>query len=217
MTMLSTISNAIKKLAPTAAITKEHAAVTSANLELDAKIAKAKEALDHAGKYVPQDVVMRAKELNDLQDQRKVNEAAAAALASGVSAAKEAEHSAARADKRAVIEKDVEIDMANLLGEYKDSAKKIAAIVERLERTERAVFSYNLELADGEQPIVSAEASLNRFPLPALHQSVSLPAINPPDEPFRKALTREELQGEAVAREAAQRIALRKQIAGRAA
>jgi hypothetical protein len=79
------------------------------------------------------------------------------------------------------------------------------------------VFAFNLENETGEAHVTSAETALRRQPsqklwLDPLSRAVNLPQVDPADEPLHKALTREELHSEAIARDAAQRIAVRKYI-----
>jgi hypothetical protein len=124
---------------------------------------------------------------------------------------------AARARERAAIEKRVEIDKTFMTGLYLQLAKQLAPALHHLEETEALVFKFNLECEDGEERVTSAETALRRQPsqktwLDPLYQSVSLPPVNPADEPFRKALTKDELESEAIGREAAQRIAARKRV-----
>jgi hypothetical protein len=125
---------------------------------------------------------------------------------------------AALARERAAIEKRIEADKAFMTGKYQELAKQMLPGLKHLEETERLVFAFNLQREDDEPHVTSAETALRKQPsqnvlLSPLHWSVALPQVNPADAPFRKALSPDELQGEALARESALRIATRKRIA----
>jgi hypothetical protein len=217
--MLSSIQTALaKKFAPADAISGEFNKITSESAELDRKIEEKKAKLQEAGWADPQSVQRLAGELNALEAQRKSNETAVAALQSGLEASKAAEKAAERAKQRAELLRRVETDKAFMNGMYQQLAKQMLPGLKHLEETERLVFQFNLQREDDEPHVTSAETALRKQPsqnvlLSPLHWSVALPQVNPADEPFRKALTPHELQGEALAREAALRIATRKRTA----
>jgi hypothetical protein len=210
--MLESMKTIAKKFAPPAAISKEHQAIMAAGAALDRQIADKKVELQEAGQSAPHEVGRIAKELNVLETHRVVNAKSAAALADGLESSKAAERTAARAKERSELVKENEIAKANI-AKYQQLAAQIVPLMENLEKTERRVFEYNLSLENGEEAIVSAEAALKRYPLAPLHQSVALPAIDPTAEPFRKALDHQELQAEAIGREAMRRIATRRRVA----
>ena len=125
---------------------------------------------------------------------------------------------AARARERAAIEKRIETDKAFMTDKYPELAKQMLPGLKHLEETERLVFQFNLQREDEEPHVTSAETALRQQPsqnvlLSPLHWSVALPQVNPADAPFRRALSPDGLQGEALAREAALRIATRKRFA----
>jgi hypothetical protein len=216
--MLSSISNAIaKKFAPTSEIVKQFDTVNSESAELDRKIEIKKTQLQEAGRADPTSVQRIAGELNALEAQRKSNETAAAALQSGLEASKAAEKAAGRAKERAELLRRVETDKAFMTGMYQQLAKQMLPGLKHLAETERLVFAFNLENETGEAHVTSAETALRRQPsqklwLDPLSQAVNLPQVDPADEPLHRALTRDELQAEAIGRDAAQRIATRKRV-----
>jgi hypothetical protein len=216
--MLESIKTIAKKFAPPAAISKEHQAIMAAGAALDRQIADKTVELQEAGRADPTSVQRIAGELNALEAQRKSNETAAAALQSGLEASKVAEKAAGRAKERAELLRRVETDKAFMTGMYQQLAKQMLPGLKHLAETERLVFAFNLETETGEAVVTSAETALRRQPsqklwLDPLSQAVNLPQVDPADEPLHRALTRDELQAEALARESALRIATRKRIA----
>jgi hypothetical protein len=216
--MLESIKTIAKKLAPPAAISKEHQAIMAAGAALDRQIADKKVELQEAGRADPASVQRVAGELTTLKAQRASNQEAVAALADGLESSKAAERAAERAKQRAELSKRIEADKAFMTGKYQELAKQMLPGLKHLEETERLVFEFNLQREDDEPHVTSAETALRQQPsqnvlLSALHWSVALPQVNPADPPFRKALSPHDLQGEYLAREAALRIATRKRIA----
>ena len=215
--MLKSIKTIAKKFAPPATISKEHQAIMATGAALDRQIADKTVELQEAGRADPASVQRIAGELTTLKAQRASNQDAVAALADGLESSKAAEKAAERAKQRAELLKRVEADKAFMTGKYQELAKQMLPGLKHLAETEGLVFAFNLENETGEAHVTSAETALRRQPsqplwLDPLSQAVNLPQVDPADEPFHKALTREELHSEAIAREAAQRIAARKHV-----
>jgi hypothetical protein len=215
--MLESIKTIAKKFAPPATISKEHQAIMAAGAALDRQITDKKVELQEAGRADPASVQRIAGELTALKAQRASNQDAVAALADGLESSKAAERTAARAKERAELFRRVEADKTFMTGMYQQLARQMLPGLIHLAETERLVFAFNLETETGEAVVTSAETALRRQPsqqlwLDPLSQTVNLPQVDPADEPFRKALTRDELESEAIGREAAQRIAARKHV-----